>query len=286
MIRQREALAAAKARLAASGVDEPDLSAELLLAFVLGKDRSFFFREPEFELSRANEEHFQRLLERRQERWPVAYLLGEQEFFGLRFEVSPSVLIPRPETEQLVERALELLQEISRSPRVLDVGTGSGCIAVAIAKRDPRILVTALDRSEPALHVARRNAIRNGVARRIQFLASHLLESLREEPCFDLVISNPPYIDPAERPSLMPEVRDFEPASALFAPQGHPTFFHGEIARQAASRLRPEGKLLLELGAGQSSAAVGEVRLRGYDPVVCRRDYQGIERILEAALVS
>lgn len=285
MIRLGEALAAAKQRLRAAGVDEAEISAELLLAHAMGKDRTFLFREPAHPIPPQQHERFLDLLRERERRCPVAYLLGEQEFMGLRFEVGPSVLIPRPETEQLVERALEILEGVSGAPRLADLGTGSGCIAIAIAKRDPRVRVAAIDRSDDALALARRNARRHGVEQRVRFLRGDLFSALREQPEFDLVVSNPPYIDPSQRDSLMPEVRDFEPAGALFAPAGHPTFFHAEIARQSATRLKPGGWLLLEMGAGQAQAAVGEVRLRGYDPIVCRRDFQGIERVLEARLL-
>ena len=278
----REALAAAKSRLRRAGVEEPDLGAELLLARCLGIDRTGLFREGGRSLPDGVRAVFEALLGRREAHVPIAYLLGEQEFMGLTFEVDPHVLIPRPETEFLVEKALECLEAAGEKPLVVDVGTGSGCVAVALAKRDPRVRVLGVDRSLEALKVGRRNAAKHGVAERARWIQGDCLRGLGARRLADMVISNPPYIDPAEKGSLSPGVRDYEPPAALFTPRGDPTFFHRRIAQEAAHRIKPGGFLLLECGVGQAGSLVGEIRTRGYEPVRVYRDYSGIERVLLA----
>src|SRR6516162_2880597 len=207
------------------------LAAELLLLHVLGRDRTWMYSHPEEEISRVHAERYSALIRRRAAGEPTQHLTGKQEFWGLEFEVTPDVLIPRPETEQLIEVALERLaaEELragrephlkERNVRLVDVGTGSGCIAIALAKELPAATVYATDISKAALRVADQNAARHGLSSRIHFFQSHLLDAVsarvRAEaiPPFDLIISNPPYIGLRERESLPIDVREHEPRLA------------------------------------------------------------------------
>jgi release factor glutamine methyltransferase len=217
---------------------------------------------------------FEELLERRLAGEPVAYLVGEREFYGRPFTVDRRVLIPRPETEHLVEAALAL--ELPEAPRVLDVGAGSGCIAVTLALELPAARVVASDVSLGALRVLRANVERHGVGGRVDAIACDLARALRLDR-FDLVVSNPPYIDPAERSRLSPEVVDFEPAEALFAPDSGRAFL--ERLLDAALESRPGTPLLVEIGYDQSdwlATAVSQRPGLALRDVV--RDYGGILR--------
>jgi release factor glutamine methyltransferase len=185
---------------------------------------------------------------------PVAYLVGRKEFYKLSFEVSPAVLIPRPATESLVVRALELLKPLP-APRVLDVGTGSGCIAISVAKQHPGAMVIAVDVSPDALAVARRNAERHGVAGRVQFGTGDLYANLNGTTSFDLIVSNPPYIPTTSIPGLVPDVRDHEPRLALDGgPDGLAVF--GRLIVGAADRLAAGAWLLVEIGFDQEAEAL------------------------------
>jgi len=195
------------------------------------------------------------LIERRVGREPLQYILGTQEFCGLEFDVNPAVLIPRPETELLVEYVAQRISA-ERQATIVDVCTGSGCIAVAIARLRPRARVLAIDLSNPSLAVARQNAARHAVGERITWLAGDLLEPLAEQELegrIDVIVSNPPYIAEADWATLQPEVRLFEPRCALVAgPQG--TELHGRLLREAGRYLSPGGALIMEIGAGQARA--------------------------------
>ena len=213
-----------------------------------------------------------RWLARRARHEPVQYIVGEQEFFGLKFRVTPDVLIPRPETEHLVEAALARTDR-DASLRIADVGTGSGAIAVALAHALPRARVTALDISPAALAVAQENAESHGVAIAFGFLKSDLLEAVAGER-FDMIVSNPPYV--AEGEELEPQVRDYEPGSALFAgPEGLDVY--RRLIPQAQAALRPGGWLLLEIGHGQRDALAQ--LLAGWGNVSFIADLQGIPRV-------
>jgi release factor glutamine methyltransferase len=267
-----EALQAARARLAGTS-QNPRRDAEVLLAHLLGCDQAALLTHPERRLSSIESDQFEGLLRRRLASEPVQYITGVQEFFGLQFEVTPDVLIPRPETEHLVEAALE---RISPEARIVDVGTGSGAIAVALAHALPRSMVTAVDLYPAALAVARRNAQRHGVIERVSFLQSDLLAKAGSGE-FDVVVSNPPYI--AEGEVLEPQVADYEPRSALYAgPTG--LEIYERLIPQARRVLKPQGWLLMELGYGQQPAVAA--LLGGWYALTFVPDLQGIPRVVLA----
>jgi release factor glutamine methyltransferase len=267
-----EALQAARARLAAISKN-PRRDADLLLAHVLGCDQTALLTHPERLLSAAKLEQFDRLVERRLASEPMQYLTGEQEFFGLRFEVSPAVLIPRPETEHLVEAVLERFKR-EEAVRIVDVGTGSGAIAVALAHALPHSRVTAVDLFPAAIEVARRNAERHGVTDRLTLLTSDLLAAV-DSAGFDAVVANPPYI--AEGEVLEPQVANYEPHSALYA-GATGLEVYARLIPQAAGVLKPGGWLLLEIGYGQSSAVRN--LMDGWAGVTLVNDLQGIPRVV------
>jgi len=221
------------------------------------------------------------MVRRRESREPVAYILGEREFWGLSFLVSPAVLIPRPETEAIVEKALALMDGAARAWRLADVGTGSGCLAIALARERVNANVIATDISEPALGVAAANALRHGVDSRIRLIRTSLLDDVPGP--FDLIVANPPYVPGSTRDAIQPDVRDYEPETAVF---GHGADGLDEARRllaQTPGKLTPGGWLLMEFGFGQGDAvraavnAVPELRL-----VEVLRDLQGHERTLVA----
>jgi release factor glutamine methyltransferase len=271
-----EALQAARARLAGTS-QNPRRDAEVLLAHLLGCDQAALLTHPERRLSSVESDQFESLLRRRLASEPVQYITGVQEFFGLRFEVTPDVLIPRPETEHLVEAVLE---RIKGEARIVDVGTGSGAIAVALAHALPRSLVTAVDLYPAALQVARRNAQRHGVSERVTFLQSDLLAEAGSAE-FDAVVSNPPYIADAE--VLESQVADYEPRSALYAgPTGLEVY--ERIIPQARRVLKPQGWLMMEIGYGQQPAVVA--LLGGWHALTFVPDLQGISRVVLARALS
>jgi release factor glutamine methyltransferase len=269
-----EVLQAARVRL--SSISQyPRRDAELILAHVLGCDPTALLTHPERTLSTKETEQFETLLKRRLASEPVQYLTGTQEFFGLLFEVSPDVLIPRPETEHLVEAVLERFDR-DANLRIVDVGTGSGAIAVALAHALPRSQVTAVDFSPKALEVARRNADRHAVMDRMSFLQSDLLAAA-EPTQFDVVVSNPPYV--ADGEVLEPQVASYEPRSALYAgPTGLEVY--ERLIPQASTILKPRGWLMMEIGYGQRPAL--EALLGGWSEVSFVPDLQGIARVVLA----
>jgi release factor glutamine methyltransferase len=269
-----DVLQAARARLSSTS-QYPRRDAELILAHVLGCDPTALLIHPERRLSAQQAEQFESLLKRRLAREPVQYLTGEQEFFGLLFAVSPDVLIPRPETEHLVEAVLARFDR-DANPRIVDVGTGSGAIAVAIVHALPRSHVMAVDLSLAALEVARRNAERHGVIDRLTLRQSDLLVEAGSAE-FDVVVSNPPYIANGEK--LEPQVADYEPRSALYAgPTGVEVY--ERLIPQANQVLKPQGWLMLEIGYGQQTAL--EDLLGGWREVSFVPDLQGIPRVVQA----
>jgi release factor glutamine methyltransferase len=268
----RDALRETEERLTGAGVDSPRVDAELLLAHVLGTTRSGLHADSRRELTEDEIEELERLVARRAEREPLAYVLGEWGFRRLTLNVDPRVLVPRPETEVVVERCLARIEGLAE-PLVLDVGTGSGAIALAIADEHPGARVTAIDASEGALEVGRANAARTGLA--VDFRRRDLFEGLPEGP-WDLVVSNPPYIREEEVEGLGPEVRDWEPRAAVV---GEGTT--EGVARAALDVLRPGGALVLETAGGGAEEVAGLLRELGYDDVRVTDDLTGRSRVAE-----
>jgi release factor glutamine methyltransferase len=233
------------------GVESARLEAQILLAHALGCKKIDLYVRHDEEPAEDRRTAFREMIKKRADGMPVAYLVGHREFYSLEFAVSPAVLIPRPETETLVMEALRRLKPLP-APRVLDVGTGSGAIAVVIAKHHKTAQITAVDVSPTALAVAKSNAEKHGVADRITFTEGDLFGPVAGHT-FDLIVSNPPYIAEAEFPSLDVGVRDFEPRSALAGgPDG--LDFYRRIATEASNYLVPGGVVLVEIGATQESA--------------------------------
>lgn len=272
-------------RLRESGVQNDLLDAQTLLAFALGRDRTWLivnYREP---LDPTKDQLFSALVARRASGEPLQYITGRQEFFGLNFEVSPSVLIPRPESELIVEETIRLTA-MSRweAPLIVDVGTGSGCLAVAIAREIPAASVVAIDISSAALEVARRNAALNGVGDRIDFQSGNLLGSFGGRA--HIIVSNPPYIAQSEMEGLQREVRDWEPRLAL-TDEADGLSLHRLLIGQAPARLQPGGYLICEIGyqqAGMARTLVNQAPAPVWEPPVFLTDLQGIERTIVARL--
>jgi release factor glutamine methyltransferase len=268
----RGALAASSERLEAAGCESAQVDAELLVAHVLESSRAAVRRDGQRKLSGDELARLEALVARRERREPLAYVLGEWSFRRLTLAVDPRVLVPRPETEIVVERCLALLRGSER-PRVLDVGTGSGAIALAIADEHQGADVTGIDVSEDALAVARENAARLRVE--VAFERSDLFEGLPSGP-WDLVVSNPPYVSPAEIDSLAPEVRVWEPRSALVgegATEG--------VAEAARSMLRPGGALVLEAAETKADAVAALLRDLGYGEITVTKDLTCRDRVVE-----
>ncbi len=269
----------AAATLAAAGVPAPEWDAERLLRHVLGWDRAALVASPAAGVPAEAEARFRALVARRAARVPLQHLLGSQAFWKHEFQVTPDVLIPRPETELLVETSLELLRDIER-PLIVDVGTGSGCIALSLAFERPDAEVHAIDISAPALAVAVENARRLGLESRVAFHHGDLLEPVAHlAGRIDLIVSNPPYVDPGGLESLAPEVRDHEPTVALFPP-GDPLSVYRRLASASASCLGPGGWLVVELGHGQAASVEALCRDDGLVPTGLCRDLAGIPRTL------
>ncbi len=253
--------------------------AETLLLHMVERDRAYLLTHPEATLNAEGAVRYYALVERRLHGEPIQYILGECEFFGLPFTVNRDVLIPRPETEHLVEKVLELAAHFS-APRIVDIGTGSGAIAVALAHKLPAAHVTATDKSAAALLVARKNAGRNGVAERIRFVEGDLLAPLADAK-FDVVVSNPPYIPEVDRGSLAVEVRDHEPAAALFAGSDGLDIYR-RLIPAAYGALAQDGFLALEIGFGQADAIAAILAAAGFAQIEFTKDLQGIDRVATA----
>lgn len=276
-----EAIERAAERLREAGVPTPEQDAELLLRHVLGCDRARLIAEGRSPLPSEAAGHFDTLVSGRAARRPLQHLVGTQAFWKHEFLVTKDVLIPRPETELVVEESLRLLLGHDR-PFVVDVGTGSGCIALSLAAERPDAEVHAIDISPAALAVARANADRLALAGRVLFHEGDLLEpvtALRGR--VDLVVSNPPYVDSASRPGLGPEVRDGDPALALFPPD-EPYSLYRRLAAGASPLLRPGGGLIVEVGAGMATEVERIVGGAGFVVSKVRPDLQGILRVLVA----
>lgn len=267
----RSVLTESIALLAAAGVETPKLDAEVILCNALGCERVQLISRPDRALSEAEAEAFRADIARRAEGVPVHYLIGRREFYGLEFEVNPDVLIPRPETEALVE---ETLSRLRPGMRVLDVGCGSGAIAVALAKHAPEARVTASDLSHAALRTARRNAERHGVA--AEFFEADLTAAIGSG-AVDVVVSNPPYVAERDRTSL-PRELGYEPAGALFAGEDGLAVYR-RLIPDARRAVRPGGLLALELGQGQLGSIRALAAAAGWREVAVREDLAGVARV-------
>jgi release factor glutamine methyltransferase len=325
----RSALKQGLAQLRDAHVPSYTLAAELLLLHVLGRERTWIYSHPEEEINSAEADRYFALLARRTNGEPTQHLTGKQEFWGLEFEVTPDVLIPRPETEHVIEVALDRLavRELRAGRKqtltgeglqIADIGTGSGCIAIALAKELPGATIYATDISSAALAVAQRNATRNSVSARIRLLEGNLLDGFigcgaansglsdvgaqhaapllatgasstprqspvtsHQSPLFDLIASNPPYIGRREAATLMREVRDHEPEIALFGGEEGYEFYAALIA-QSAAHLKPGGILVLELGHNSLPAVRPLLEAPAWSNVSVTNDLAGIPRVLAA----
>ena len=270
-----DALARATARLAEAGVDSARLESELLLARACDDcARALLYAELDREMNDEQRDAFEANLSRREKREPLAYILGEWGFRRLTLKTDRRALIPRPETEIVVERALEHVRGIDE-PEVLDVGTGTGAIALAIADELPTARVTAMDVSEGALSLARENLELTGVNGRVRLVEHDLTTGLGDAD-FDLVVSNPPYVEPDELPTLQPEVRDWEPHVALVASGATE-----RLARAATEALRPGGWLVLEVAAGAGERVERLLSELGFENVAITPDLAGRDRVAE-----
>jgi release factor glutamine methyltransferase len=267
----RDALASAVTAIAASGCETPRLDAELLLADALSVSRERLLIDSDLEVSGEAVRTFQDHVRKRSvEREPVAYILGRRHFRRLRLAVDPRVLIPRPETELLVEVGLAL----APGARVLDVGTGSGAVALALADERPDLRVSASDVSAQALAVARENATRSSLD--VAFLQADLLEGIADE--FDAILSNPPYVPDGDRPRLAPEITRHEPPGALFA--GRDGLDAIRSLLDQAGRRTSVTLLALEVGAGQAPSVATLMRAAGFEEIRAERDLAGVERVV------
>jgi release factor glutamine methyltransferase len=295
-VQLKQSQTAAIARLTAADVPSPRMNAELLLMFTLGCDRAYLFAHPERDLTAEEETRYESALTERARGVPAQYITGHQEFWGIDFIVSPAVLIPRPETEHVIETVLELHKaDLGPQPsdlgtptpdvqgprsdavlRILDVGTGSACIALALAKELPHAEIHATDISAAALEIARANAARLQLEHRIQFHQADLLARLSPLN-FDFIVSNPPYVGESEEDQVQLEVRKFEPRNAVFAgPTG--TEIIARLIPQAHAALKPGGWLVMEISG--TIAAETKHLLRDWDDVHIVPDLQSIPRIV------
>jgi release factor glutamine methyltransferase len=299
-VQLKQALTAAIDRLTANQVPSPRMNAELLLLFTLGCDRAYLYAHPERELTEGEQIRYDAALTERARGVPAQYITGHQEFWGMDLIVTPAVLIPRPETEHVIETVLELAgveraggqacPERSRrecpphtiSLRIADVGTGSGCIALALAKELPQAEIHAGDISTAALEIARANAARHQLDSRIQFHQADLLAGF-EDSSLDFVVSNPPYVGESEADQVQLEVRKFEPRNAVFAgPAGLDVI--ARLIPQAHATLKPGGWLVMEI-SGTIAKGVCNL-LTGWEKVYITNDLQGIPRVVAARKIS
>jgi release factor glutamine methyltransferase len=255
------------------------LDAEALLLHVLGKNKAWLMAHADEQLAGVQGGRYAELLERRYRGEPIQYITGEAEFYGLPFRVTRDVLIPRPETEHVVEKVLEFAARFSQ-PRIIDVGTGSGAIALALAHHLPCARITATDIWAHALDLAHSNAGSNGVSNRIRFLPGDLFDPVAKEQ-FEIVVSNPPYVSHNDRDSLAVEVRNHEPALALFAGEDGLEVFH-RLIPAAFAALAPGGFVVLEIGYGQEAAIRELLSASGFDQIEFTPDLQGIPRVASA----
>lgn len=257
----------------------------MLLSRIIRRDRVWLISHRDDVLDDKNQRDFDEAIQRRSKSEPLQYIIGNQEFWGLEFKVTPDVLIPRPETELIIEAALTLVPVRNKAVRIIDLCTGSGCIAVSLAKELAFAHVIATDASEKALEVARENARAHGVADRIRYLEGDLFEPLKELDIrgqIDIIVSNPPYVRESDLPALQSEVKDYEPLMALVAgPEG--TEMAQRIIKHASEYLKKNGALILEMGLGQTGALTRMTEAIGsYCKPEVLKDLAGIERVIVA----
>lgn len=275
-------LARAAAQLERAGITTPQLEAAILLAHALGSDRTHLYARLRHPVGPQYVSAFWHCVQRRLRREPVQYITGVQEFWSMTLQVDRRVLIPRPETEVVVEVAVRLLQLQASRPRILDVGTGSGCIAIALAREVPQAEVWATDISPDALVVARANAQRQGVCQQVTFLQGDLCSPVPYEAAFDLLVANLPYIPHDDLAALQPEVRDWEPRGALDGGRDGLECYR-RLIHEGWKVLRSGGWLIIEIGHGQRAAMLD---LLGQQPhltaAACVADYAGLDRVIVA----
>ena len=277
----RQIILEARQKLEAAGIPSAHLDAEVLLAFLLQCDRLAFIKNPDDRLGEKQLADFDRLIARRAGGEPAAYITGRKAFWSFTLDVNPAVLIPRPDTEVIVEEALAVLEQESCShPRILDIGTGSGAIALALACEAPGASITATDISEAALKTAQKNAAALKAEHSIVFLRGDLFEPV--DGRFDMIVSNPPYIGAEEYESLPAGVKNFEPEEALRAGQTGLEFYE-KLIYQAHGYLAENGWLLLEIGARQKQevCAIFEAHADFYERIDVRADYAGFPRVIK-----
>lgn len=269
--------------LTKKGVDSPRLQTELLLSHLLKMPRMKLYLNFERTLNSTEVDQLRELVRRRSQREPLQHITGSTSFCGYEIRVNRDVLVPRPETELLAECAWEFLAARPAPVSALDFGTGSGCLAIALAAKFPAAQVVALDISEAALAAARANAAQNQVAERIQFLCGDGFAALPAGTTFDLIVSNPPYIPTAEIATLQPEVRDFDPHGALDGGADGLDFYR-RLAREAREFLRPGGKIMLEFGDGQAPDIRALFENQKWIVEAVKDDYSQRARILIAGI--
>ena len=268
----QEALRYGQIRLIAAGVLEVESDAWLLMSAVCRIDRNFYYVYGNEEMIKEQEKEYMALLEKRAERIPLQYITGEQDFMGLNFKVNPGVLIPRQDTETLVE---EVLKAVTPGMEVLDLCTGSGCIAVSLAKFVPGAKVQGVDISPEAFNVSEENARRNGV--NVHFFLSDMFGQV--EGKFDVIVSNPPYIPTGEIQGLMPEVKDFEPHLALDGKEDG-LWFYRILAGEGKKYLKPKGTLMVEIGCDQGKDVSRIFKDNGYCDIKVIKDLAGLDRVV------
>ena len=276
----KQALAAALQQLESSDVGSPRLNSETLLMFVLGVNRAYLYAHPERELTSEEQARYTEVIAQRAKDVPSQYITGHQEFWGLDFLVSPAVLIPRPETEHLVETVVELAREVS-NPRIVDVGTGSGCIALALAHKLTSAQVYGVDLSAEALEIARANAARLQLEQKVQFLQSNVLEALADRRDFDFVVSNPPYVGFSEADKVQRSVFAYEPRMAVFAGENGLDVIRS-LVTQAHTVLKPGGWLAMEIGYSMRDAVLELLNPTLWNDPQVVPDLQGIPRVIAA----
>jgi release factor glutamine methyltransferase len=279
-VQLKQTLTAAVDHLEGSDCGSPRMNAETLMMFVLGVNRAYLHAHPERELTAEEKARYDDVIAQRAAGVPWQYITGHQEFWGLDFVVSPAVLIPRPETEHLVETVLELVRAIP-APRIVDVGTGSGCIALALANELRSAEVFAVDLSADALEVARANAARLQLDGRVKFLQSDVLSALVAQHDFDFVVSNPPYVGHDEADKVQRSVFEHEPRMAVFAGE-HGSDVIRPLIEQALAALKPGGWLAMEIGYSMRDAVLALLSPTRWEEPMVVPDLQGIPRVIAA----